>query len=314
MPFDVLAPVATPFRPNWSSPPRTDFQFRTGIFTAADGREQRYPQLRRPKVSVQFEHLATGTHAGRAWAMMGNLMNRAIAVRDFRMNATGRVAPDGVSVSLSTQAFAYWWPVGTRIVIEDRDGAVEHTAIITASDPLTRTLAYDAPAPEAMRGRVMTVGSAVVASLDEEQSGKVWHSRAAGLEVRATAFNGVDAIGGAPLDVFPLKHGDRDAMTTKFTKQSRAVDFGIGRRQEATGYASWVSGFRQAEVQSYQLDAAQKQALVSFYCGVRGRLGSFQAPDILEGARFRFASDTLTIEHLNDQVSKATAPIIQVVE
>lgn len=311
--IDLGNPVATPFRANWNVAPRTDFEFKTGIITSADGREQRHPLLRYPRVRVSYECLAAGrAHADRISALLPGLLNRAVVIRDFRLNGAGRVSDDGVLVVMSEWS-ASWAPT-VRVVIEDDEGLVEHAAVITAADPTNRVITLDAPAPQAMRGRFCGVGSAVIASLDAETDAGVWHAGAVSWNVSATSFGGLDQIGGAPLAELPLTHGAPDQMRVSVIRNMSGVDFGIGRRAASPNYASWISGFRIYQIEARQLGQPAKEALVSFYCGVRGRLRSFWANDLIEGAKFRFASDVLTVEHLSGNVSQATISVAQVVQ
>lgn len=311
--IDLTDPVATPFRANWEMAPRTEFEFRTGIITSADGREQRHPLMRYPRVKVSYACLTAGrAHSDRINALLPSLLNRAVAIRDFRLNGVGRVSEDGALVVMREWG-ASWAPT-VRVVIEDEGGLVEYSAVITATDPAARVITLGAPAPEAMRGRVCGVGSAVVASLDDETDAGVWHAGAVSWNVSASSFGGIDHIGGAPRPDLPLSHGADEEMRVSVGRQMSGIDFGIGGRAEALNYASWTSGFRTYQIQANQLSQAQKESLVSFYCGVRGRLRAFSADGLVAGARFRFASDSLVVEHLTGTVSKATISLAQVVQ
>lgn len=310
--IDPTVPVATPFRANWDAPPRTDFEFKTGIITAADGREQRHPLLRYPRVKVTFSCLGrSAAHAARIRAALPSLMNSAVAIRDFRLNGAGVVSADGMSVVMTEWGAS--WAATVRVVLEDAAGMAEHAAVIVSADPASRTITLDAPAPELMRGGWCGVGSAVSASLEGEIESDFWHAGAQAFDVTATSFGGLDLIGGAPLADFPLRHGARDAMRITSKRSVSLVDFGIGRRSEAINYASWTSGFRTFRVEALQMDQASKEGLVSFFCGVRGRLRAFYAEGLIPGARFRFGSDVLTVEHLSGSVSRTTVPVAQVV-
>lgn len=311
--IDPNAPVATPFRANWATAPRTDYEFRTGIITAADGREQRRPQNRFPRVRVSYDGMALGAaHAGRIEAALPGLMNRAVALRDFRMNGQGAVSADGGSVVLDEWGAS--WAVGVRVVIEDRAGMFEHAAVIASADPASRTLALDAQAPIGMRGRRADVGSAVSCSLDDGLGSRRWHGAAASFAVAGQSFGGVDQIGGAPLAALPFRHGGADAAQVKYDRKVSAIDHGVGRRAEALNYASWTSGFRTHQIEAIQMTQAEKEALVSFWCGHRGRLRSFMAPHLMAGARFRFASDILAITHHSGEAASATLNVVQVVQ
>ena len=43
-------PIATPFRPNWSTSPKVKYAWKTGIFTARDGTEQRWSERITPRL------------------------------------------------------------------------------------------------------------------------------------------------------------------------------------------------------------------------------------------------------------------------
>lgn len=309
--IDTANPIATPFRANGADDPKTEYRFRTGVIQAADGSEQRHPQNRYPEVAVRFSCLATdAVHAGRIDAMMPVLMTSAVAVRDFRMNALGRVSADGASVVLVNWAAS--WAVGVRLVIEDRNGVFEHTATVSSADPASRTLGLDVPAPADMRGGLFSVGSAISASLDADLNSDRWHAGAEQWSVVAKGFRGVDRIGGAPLAAFPFRHGSRDAVRITHARHMVGLDHGVGRRAEFMGYASGMSGFRTYQVEAVQMSQQDKEVLVSFFCGCRGRWRSFTAPSLEPTAKFRFASDILAITHLTGEVSTATMNLARV--
>lgn len=309
--IDLNNPVATPFRVNWGTDPVTEYHYKTDVFTAADGSEQRRPMNRYPEVRVRYETCAmTAAHADRIDGMLPMLMTSAVAVRDFRMNGAGRVSADGSSFIIRTWSAS--WAVGVRVVIEDDDGLQEHTALVTGADPASRTVSLSAPCPEAMRGKAAKIGSAVVASLDDEM-GSVRHTADVEVwDVSATSFRGLDPIGGAPLTAFPFSHGSEDGVRITARRSVHGLDYGVGRRSEVLGYASMTSGFRTYQVETYQLSQTSKEALVSFYCGCRGRHKSFTAPKMDPSARFRFASDILVVTHRSGDVSSATLNVIQV--
>lgn len=308
--IDPTNPVATPFRVQWATNPKTEYQYRTGVITAADGTEQRHPQNRYPQVSVSYECAAlTAAHADRILNEIGDLMNSAVAIRDFRMNGSGVVSADGLSVIMADWASS--WAVGVRVIIEDADGIVEHTAVISAADPSTRTIGLGEAAPLAMRDRLMSVGSAVVATLDDEMGG-VFHTGSVNTwDVSATSFRGLDPIGGAATEVFPFRHGVRDGISVTAHKFTHALDYQVGRRAEFLGYGSRNSGNLVYQLDTLQLGQSDKERLVSFWCGCRGRWKSFTAPDLEVGRRFRFASDILVVTHLSGNVSQATVNLIR---
>lgn len=310
--IDLGNPIATPFRAQWAVKPRTDFEFRTDVFTAADGTEQRRPKNRYPSVKIRYQCLARDAqHADRITRMMPVLMTSALAIRDFRLSGEGLVAADGHTVRMS-----HWfssWAVGVRVIVEDDRGRDEHTAVVSAVDAAARTITLDAPAPEPMRGRWAGVASAVVASLDGDLVSERQHAGAVTWDVVATSFRGLDQIGGAPLGVFPFRHGADAPVRVTSSRSVIGVDFGTGRRLEVPGYASGTSGFRTFQIEGRQMSQSAKEALVSFFCGCRGRLRAFDAPDLVPGARFRFASDILTMTHDSAAVSSATMNLAQVI-
>ncbi|RWR13824.1 hypothetical protein [Paenirhodobacter populi] len=309
--IDVTNPIATPFRADWSVQPRTDYEFKTNIMTAADGSEQRSPKNRFPRVRIRFSCLARGErHAARITEMRHALMTSALAVRDFRMGSEGKVSADGMSVQLNRWSAS--WAVGMRVIIEDGDGMAEHTALLTSVDPASRTMILGVRAPTALRGSGVGVSSAVVCSLDGDMRSDLVHAGAVSWEVSATSFGGVDPIGGAPREKFPFTHGAPDAMRITTSRSVLALDFGVGRRQETLGYASDTSGFRTFQVETRQMGQLAKEDVISFFCGCRGRLRSFSAERLDPEARFRFGSDVLTVEHLSGNVSSATMNLVQV--
>ena len=204
------------------------------------------------------------------------------------------------------------WAVGVRVVIEDDDGLQEHTALVTGADPASRTVSLSGPCPEAMRGKAAKIGSAVVASLDDEV-GSVRHTADVETwDVSATSFRGVDPIGGAPLAAFPFSHGAKDGVRITARRSVQGLDFGVGRRAEVLGYASMTSGFRTYQIETLQMSQTDKERLVSFYCGCRGRHMSFTAPKLDPSGRFRFGADILSVTHLRGDVSTATVSLTQV--
>lgn len=311
--IDPSAPVATPFRVQWATNPKVEYQFRTGVITAADGSEQRHPQNRYPGVSVSWECVAmTYQHAHRIRETLGDLMNSAVAIRDFRMNSFGVVSADGLSVVLASWESS--WAVGVRVVIEDRDGMAEHTAFITAANPSTRTVGLSAAAPAALRGSFVAVGSGVVASLNEEMSSQLYNDHVQSWEVSATSFRGLDPIGGAATDVFPFRHGVYGGIRVTANKFTHSLDYGVGRRAEFLGYGSRNSGNPIFQVEALQMGQTDKERLISFWCGCRGKWKSFSAPSLNVGRRFRFASDILVVTHMSGNVSSATLSVVQLPE
>ena len=309
--IDVNSPVATPFRVQWATDPVTEYHYRTDVFTAADGSEQRRPMNRYPEVRVRYETAAmTAQHAERIDGMLPMLMTSAVAVRDFRMNGSGRVSADGASVVLGVWSAS--WAVGVRVVVEDSDGLAEHTAVLVGADPASRTVSLSLVCPAGMRGRTAKIGSAVVASLDDEM-GSVRHTADVETwDVSATSFRGLDPIGGAPLAEFPFSHGAKDGVRITARRSVQGLDFGVGRRAEVLGYASMTSGFRTYQVETLQMSQTDKERLVSFYCGCRGRHRSFTAPKLDPSGRFRFGADILSVTHLSGDVSSATVSLTQV--
>ena len=311
--IDVNNPIATPFRTQYSDDPRVDYQFNTGIITSASGREQRHPLNQYPKMRITWKAQAMShQHVSRIEAMSGLIMNSAIAVRDYHMNASGRVSLDGMSVVLSDWGSS--WAAGIRLVIEDRHGMHEHTAKIVSVDPSSRTLTLDRPAPAGLMGSFVKLGSAVVASLDGSQTMDKQTDAVASWDLTARSFNGLDQIGGAHGDLFPLKHGVSDGVRITSGRNVKSVDFGIGRRHETLGYDSWISGFRSFQVEAVQMTQDDKERLISFFCGCRGQLKAFFAPGLVEGARFRFGSDILSVVHTAGDMSKASMNVTQVIQ
>lgn len=309
--IDVSSPIATPFRAQWSVEPRTDFEFRTGIITSADGTEQRTPKNRYPSAKIRFTCMARDrAHAQRITDMMPLMTTSALAIRDFRMGGEGVVSTNGASVQLFRWSAS--WAVGVRVILEDEWGLHEHTAIITGADPVSRTLSLGAPAPSGLRGSHVGVASALVCSLDGDLASEFKHSGAVSWDVAATSFRGIDPIGGAPLSAFPFTHGSPDAMRITASRNVLGLDFGVGRRAEVLGYASATSGFRTFQVEARQMSQQSKEAVVSFFGGCRGRLRSFAAPDLVPDVKFRLGSDILSIAHRSGDVSSATLNLVQV--
>lgn len=306
-------PIATPFRTQAATDPRVEYRFSTGVITSANGREQRHPRTTYPRMSVRWECAAMSPqHVSRIESMERQLSLTAIAVRDYRMNASGRVSIDGWSVTLDRWTAS--WAADVRIVIEDQAGMIEHTTRIASADAASRRIVLTERAPFGMRNTWVGVGSAIVASLDGEQTVTRWHNGVASWGLSAKSFYGLDRIGGAHTDVFPLRHGSRDAIRITTGRNVWSTEFGLGRREESYGYGSLASGLRTYQVEAFQMSQDAKEELISFFCGCRGQLRSFSAPNLIQGARFRFGSDVLNVVHTSGETSNAGLSVVQVLQ
>jgi len=80
-------------RPNWSQPVRVEYTFKTSIFTARDGTEQRSAQRRPARMATQF--VSTLSRAGlirHRGALTRNQLG-PMAVPDQASRANGADAP-----------------------------------------------------------------------------------------------------------------------------------------------------------------------------------------------------------------------------
>lgn len=311
--IDIDNPIPTPFRVDWTTEPRVDYGFKTGVITAADGREQRYPQNRYPRLAVSYACMPRfQQHADRIDAMIPEIMNSALVIRDFRMNAQCRVSADGWSVIL--REWQCSWAAGVRILVEDDAGMAEHATTISSVDPVSRTIILAERAPFALRGGYAGVFSAVVASVDGNRTSDRVHANLMMWDLGFNSFGGVDPIGGAHLPEFPFTHGQREGIKVTHNRSIGSTDYGVGRRSEFLTYSSATSGFRTYQVETLQMSQDDKERLVSFFAGCGGRHRSFAAPLLVPDARFRFGSDTLAITHTSGNASKATLNLVQVIQ
>lgn len=320
--IDIATPLATPFRPNWATAPRVDISFKTDVFTAADGRETRSARAVRPRLTVSYECAALSqAHALRASTALRNLSAGTLAIRDFRLNGEAMAAPGSPVLHMPRSVCA--WPAGTLVVIEDDLGLVEQAARIQSWDPVSGILTLDAPLSDRfVAGHGYAVGSAMACSLEDATSAEVYTAGALKISVNATSYPQAEAIAGVAGGVFPLRHGDPAAISVESARVVTPLDYGFGNRLAYANEAIGTSGNRTYEITSYQLDQSQKEALFSFYTGCLGRLLSFRVPDggALPGIlmpspnqRFRFASDTLAIEHITGAITKSTVRIMEVI-
>lgn len=310
--IDVNNPVALPFRVNWGVSPVTDYQFKTGVITAADGSEQRFPQNDYPEVTVKFQAAAdTAVRISRINSLMQTVMNSAVAVRDFRLNGRGVASEDGNRVILTRWDAS--WAVGVRVVVEDKDGLAEHASWLSSVDPASRTVELASPVPSGMRGTRVLVGSAVVASIDGEMSSTKQHGALQTWDIEARSFRGLDPIGGAAETDFPFSHGQDSGTGVTIARSVQGLDHQIGRRAEFLGYASGTSGFRSYKADTVHLDQSSKERLLSFFFGCRGRHRSFTATRIDPAGRFRFGADLISVTHVTDTVATAPVTLVRVI-
>lgn len=309
--IDPKTPVSTPFRINWSSDPKVEYEFRTGVISSENGTEQRHAYNKYPSVSVSYETTSMSQeHTDRIVDMMPFLMTKAVAIRDLRINGSGIVSADGMSIFMD--GWNDSWASGVRIVVEDMGGLNDHTCVIDSVDHSQKRIIMNEQVSSDMRGMFVNVGSAVSSSISGDMSGSILTRSVNSWVISSKSFRGVDKIGGAYSSDFPFSHGVSGGMNNTSYRFVNEMDFDVGVRSEFIGYKSINSGHRMYQVNALQMNNDDKKNLISFFCGCRGKFRSFSANRIDENGFFRFSSDILSVTHHSGNVSSSTLNITRI--
>lgn len=271
-------PLATPFRPDWSTRPRVEYKWRTGVFRARRGAEQRWSERQAPRIEVSFDHLAlNAAESERARRFLRAHQAKPIAMRDFRAQSDAAIQADG-SLSLSDPAR---FMVGQLVEVSTR--GVSHAARI--STIVGEVITLDPGLPDGFPAYA-EVFSCLVGVLDDEIAVEQITDAVHRIKIKAsslpgfdsfampTAGAGADQLGIPGSEIFPLRHNFTDSLEISYTRTIEEIDFEVGRRRmwDVEGV-----GAREATYQVLSMSAKECDDLIAFAFRVQGRLLPFTA-------------------------------------
>lgn len=318
--IDTSLPVPTPFRPNSGTNPTVEYEFKTEIFEGEDGTEQRWARRARPRVTIRFESVATtSAHVNACFDFMDQIGSSAMAIPDFRLTGSALAAPASSLIALEGNFCA--WPVGTSVLIDRRYGLGGHVARVTSFDPVTGQISITPalPASGFVAGEPLQIWSCVSAS-PKDVAMTLLGPDALKVEVEAAIYPQETVVIGTVANmVFPAKHRDAAPITATVSKSVRTLDHGKGPVFEFLGEDAKMTGRRTYDLATLQFTQSEKEQMIRFFVACRGRCRSFTVPaGVIPGdhgasaTRHRFASDILTVEHIDADKSKVTAKIVEV--
>ena len=318
--IDTRLPVASPLRPNAAKNPVTEYEFRTDVFTSENGREQRVARRARPRVTVKYECLAYQPgHAQACIDFFRTLGGSAIALPDFRLLGAAVAVPgSGVVVMHENECV---WPIGTTILIQSMTSLAGHVAVVAGYDPVGGSIQIDPPIPASFpANQSVSVGSCISASLSDI-SVQMRGPSVLTVAVEATIFPQEAQLLGVTTGnlVFPLRHGDAAPMSFDASKKTRVLDYERGAVFEFKGEDFRVTGTRTYDLTALQLSQSDKDAAVGFFSTCKGRCKAFSVPEgVIPGnfgsstTRHRFASDILSVEHIDAHKSRISTKIVEI--
>ena len=273
-------PIATPFRPNWSTSPKVKYAWKTGIFTARDGTEQRWSERITPRLEITFTHTCmNAAERDRAVDFLRAHQSRPVAIRDFRADADviGGSSAAGLTVDDVTGFRA-----GQLVQIETRGFEFATRIASITGDVMTFSPALPASLPPHMR-----IVSCITASLDADIMQDEITDGVSDIDITANSLPGFDdylididgAVPGAALtgggeEMFPLvlAHDWSAQRRVRYTRDIATSDAETGRRLERDRIGI---GMRTVDTETFTLNRAQSDAAMAFLLRCRGKLTPF---------------------------------------
>ena len=287
------------FAPQWSSKVTSRYEFKTDLFTARSGREQRRFLRQTPRRTLSYSTVAAGDAFRSLGLFLRANQNQPVAVPEWTRWAVTSATTASLGTVLTFAATPAWMVVGQSVML--LSGNTSHVATITAATGTTVTL-DTAVTTSWPAGSI--VYAALLCSLSATMQAKNLTNAVKTLPVMLEVYPGSEPeqdTGSAAItfngrEVFPLTANWANDVSVEHQWPVEQVDFGRGRVTDfrPIGFPSQV---RKATY--LQRDRDEVQALVDFFCRMKGRLGAFYLSsdddDLLLAATSSSGGSTLTV-------------------
>lgn len=316
---DTANPIATPFLPDGASNPTVEYEYATRIFVAADGTEQRQSVRSRPIMKIRYSTLSMSVeHAAKCFALLERETPTAIAIRDFMQVGTCRVTGGSASVEM-VDTFCAWTP-GLMVQVYDNR---MHEGIVTrvlSFDPISGLITLQDPIPAAIAASGFCDIASVVSGTTEDVEATFLGPGLLRFDIETSIYpQEVASFPVAQDPTFALAHQGTTPPEATISRPRHRMDFGSGPIFDFVGEDRGMSGVRTYTFATAQLDQTSKEDLVRFFRSCRGRAIAFTMPDGVvpgghgaAGRKFRFASDILTVEHVDANKTACTFRVVEV--
>lgn len=267
-----------PTLPNWSDPVRATYEFSTGIVTSRDGREQRWANRQRARLTLQFSTLLTqpGIHRFMAdLAESGHAPFNVLAT--WRHTALAATAPSA-AVDLTVSEVPFWLVAGSSIVLAAPDFWEAATVLsvsgttVTLVDGTSREFpsgtrvygAYRARAPEEPQFQALT---------STVWTGEMVYEVDPGSDPQAAPAATPATFEGREVFLTRPDWSERPRVSFRELRETVDSEFGVVETSSPT---------RRTEIELrlryVGLTADATEALIAFFLRQKGRRGSFWMP------------------------------------
>lgn len=287
------------FAPQWSSKVTARYEFKTDLFNSRSGREQRRALRNTPRRSLMYSTVAAGDEFRSLGLFLRTNQNQPVAAPEWTRWVFTSATTASLGTVLTFVATPAWMVVGQAVML--LSGSTSHVATITAATGTTVTLdtAVTASWPA---GSI--VYAALLCSLSATMQAKHLTNAVKTVPVMLEVYPGSEPVadtGSAAItfngrEVFPLTANWANDVSVEHQWPVETVDFGRGR---VTDFRPIVFPSQIRKATYLQRDRDEVQALVDFFCRMKGRRGAFYLSsdddDLLLAATSSSGGSTLTV-------------------
>lgn len=287
-----------PAGPNWSSPFRAIYEFKTFIYRSFDGTEVREAMRAIPRISLTYDATMKRALAHRTLGDLAKMQSGAFSVAmEWRSVEIVSVGPSEVTV----ESVPFWLVVDASIILRSKTGEQVATVIalagsvVTLDAPILSTVGIIAGSEVLPYNDCRMKGvSSHAAITDDLWSGQFTFDADPGSNIVTFETITVPQVAGIDVLEFPPNWGI--APSLDFTISRRMFDPGIGRI-----YSDDPVGFhdRTVGVSLGPLTRAEAEFVLAFFNKQRGKRGEFYWDTTLSDAELAASSPvgstTLTV-------------------
>lgn len=284
-------------RPNWSTPVGVEYAYRTSIFTARDGTEQREAMRQNPRVALKFTTSLTRPRIQRHMQDLNSDQGARFAVRAEWAWATLTAEHTSGGTDLVVDSVPHWAVSGQKVIVETTDredllfiGSVdEDTLTITLDDNTSQTypvgtkvyLAYWTRAQENVQFNALT--------------SRVWQGN---MRYEVDPTDGKNSYYHYPTflknfrDILFTEPNWRSAPRIDFIQERDVFDPGMGKIEVT---APQTNDIVQLQYTYTGMNLIDSETIISFFKAHKGRRDPFWMPiwfDPIEPSETDFGDDT----------------------
>lgn len=287
-------------RPNWSNAVTVEFQFKTNVFTARDGTEQRESTRQTARVALTYSTILDRDVMRRHMGDLAEAQHLPFAVPSEWRRLTLTVATTGGETVISLDATPFWVAAGVALVVTDGSTA----EMVTIASVGVGTVTLVSPVVTAF-GAGADVFHAYSARVPDTADFRAVTDRTRTATVRLDVDPVSDPqplMPATPVtfegrEVLLVKPNWRDEPQLTFSQDRETVDSGVGLIEVGTPRVDHTLTL-QLGFTRITTDAAE--ALIATFLRMKGRRGSFWMPtwqqDIVPRVTAAAASSALEVE------------------